>query len=210
MQFVIDRLGKWIQGAITLVVGILCIVAGAAIGGNDYASAEDALTAISTVLGVVLVVVGSLSLLLAVVAGILAKKSFAAVAVPGAFLLAIGISLLAAPYAYTLIGILIHVVPFVLIVVGAVLLADTIYTLVRGILAKNVKAVLVPVIFSALIAVAAIVLGALCVGTNPVIPQNVQLIVFGIIVCLVAALQILLTFVKLPDTVVVVRTESKE
>ena len=210
MQFVQERLGKWIYAAIIIVVGILCIVAGAAMGGNDYETAADSLNAISTVLGVVLVIVGSLSIVLAILVAVLAKKGFAAVAMPGAFLLAIGISLLAYPYAYSLIGILIHVVPYILIVVGAVILADAIYTLVKAILAKQTKTVLVPVICSAILGVTCIVLGALCVGTNPVIAQNVQLIVFGIVVILVGVLQVLLTFVRLPDAVMVVVKENKK
>ena len=54
------------------------------------------------------------------------------------------------------------------------------------------------------IGVVALVLGALCVGNDPVIPQNVQLIVFGIVVVLVGLFQLLSTFIKMPETVVVV------
>ena len=78
-----------------------------------------------------------------------------------------------------------------------------------GLVGKNVKAVLVGVIVGMVIGVVAIVLGALCVGENPVIAQNVQLIVFGIVVCLLAVLLVVLTFVKLPDAVVVVVKQDK-
>lgn len=210
MQFVKERLAKWINAAIIIVVGVLCIVAGAALGGNDPSTASDSLNAISITLGVILIIVGSLSLVLAILAGILAKKSFAAVAMPGAFLLAVGISLVVIKYAASLIGLLIAVVPYLLIALGAVVLADAIYTLVRAIIGKDVKAVLVSVICSIIVAVAAIVLGCLCIGDDPVIKSNVQLIVFGIIVCLVGALQLLLTFVKLPDAVVTVVTVEKK
>ena len=115
MQFVKERLGKWIQAAIILTVGILCIVAGAVMGSNDPMGAADALDAISLVLGIVLIVVSSLSLLLAIVVAVLAKKGFAAVAFPGAALLALGISLCVAKYAATLITLLITVVPYLLL-----------------------------------------------------------------------------------------------
>lgn len=208
MQFVKERLGRWITAAIILVVGILCIVAGAALGNYDISAAQDSLNAISLTLGIILIVVGSLSLCLAILVAVIAKKGFAAVAIPGAVLLAFGISLVVLKYAYTFIDLLLKVVPYLLIVVGAVVLADAIFNLIRGILAKNVKGVLVGVIIEVIVAAAAIVLGALCIGNEPVIKYGTQLIVFGIIVCLFAVVQILLTFVKLPDSVVVVSVKE--
>ncbi len=210
MQFVRERLGKWITAAIVITVGILCIVAGAAMGGNDISAASDSLDAISMVIGIILIIVGSLSTCLAILAGVLAKKSFAAVALPGAFLLAIGISLVVAKYAASLIGLLLLVVPYLLIALGAVVLLDAIVTLVRAIIGKNAGKVIVAFIVAAVIGVGAIVLGALCIGKDPVIKYGVQLIVFGIIVVLEGLFQVLTTFVKLPDTVVVVATEKKE
>ena len=204
MQFVRERLGKWITAAIVITVGILCIVAGAAMGGNDISAASDSLDAISMVIGIILIIVGSLSTCLAILAGVLAKKSFAAVALPGAFLLAIGISLVVAKYAASLIGLLLLVVPYLLIALGAVVLLDAIVTLVRAIIGKNAGKVIVAFIVAAVIGVGAIVLGALCIGDDPVIKYGVQLIVFGIVVALVGLFQILATFIKMPDTVVVV------
>lgn len=204
MQFVKERLGKWIQAAIVLVVGILCIVAGAAMGGNSWEAAQNALDGISVTLGVILIVVGGLSLILSIVVAILAKKGFAAVAIPGAIILAFGISLVVAKYAASLLLILLTVIPYLLIAIGAVILGDAIFNLVTAIIKKNVKGALVGVIIAMIIGVVAIVLGALCIGNDPVIAQSAQLIVFGIIVCLVALLLVVLTFVKLPDAVVVV------
>ena len=209
MQFVKDRLGKWIQAAIILVVGILCIVAGAALQGNSLDSAADSMDAISMVLGIILIVVGSLSLVLAVVTGVLTKKGFAAIAFPGAVLLALGISMVVVKYAYTFIDLLLKVVPYLLLCVGAVVLADAIFSFVLAIKAKKVKESLVSFIVGCVVAVGAIVLGALCIGEEPVIKYGAQLIVFGIIVCLVALFQVLVTFVKLPDVVVVAVKEDK-
>lgn len=209
MQFVKERLGKWIQAAIILVVGILCIVAGAVMGGNDPISAADALDAISLVLGITLIIVASLSIILAVVVAVLAKKGFAAVAIPGAALLALGISLCVAKYAATLITLLITVVPYLMLTIGAVILLDAIFTFVLAIQAKEMKKALPAFIIGALVAVVAIVLGALCVGNDPVIKFGAQLIVFGIIVVLVAIFQVVTTFVKLPDTVVVVAKKDE-
>ena len=210
MQFVRERLGKWIGAAIIIVVGILCIVAGAAMGGNDLSAAKDSLDAISLVIGIILIIVGSLSVCLAIIAGLIAKKSFAAVAIPGGFLLAIGISLVVAKYAASLIGLLLTVIPYLLIVLGAIILLDAIYTLVRGIMAKEVGKVIIAVIFGIVLGVGAIVLGALCVGSDPVIKYGVQLIVFGIIVVLEGVFQVLATFVKLPEAVVIVTEEKKD
>lgn len=209
MQFVKERLGKWVQAAIILVVGILCIVAGAVMGSNDIASASDALDGISLVLGITLIIAASLSLLLALVAGILAKKGFAAVAIPGASILALGISLVVAKYAAALITILITVVPYLMLTIGAVILLDAIFTFVFAIQAKEMNKALPAFIVGCLVAIVAIVLGALCVGNDPVIKFGAQLIVFGIIVCLVAVFQVVTTFVKLPDTVVVVAKKEE-
>ena len=211
MQFVKERLGKWITAAIIIVVGILCIVAGAAMGGNDPETAKNALDGISITLGVILIVVGALALALGVVVTILAKKGFLVVALPGAIVLALGISLVVAKYGASLISILLTVIPYLLICIGAVIFIDAIINLVQGIIKKEVKAILVAVIVAIAVSVAAIVLGALCVGSDPVIKWGVQLIVFGIIVCLIGVLEVVLTFVKVPDVVVaVVKTEKKE
>ena len=209
MQFVKERLGKWITAAIILVVGILCIVAGAIMAGEE-GDPTDAINAISVVLGVVLIIVGALSLVLAIVAGVLAKKGFASVAIPGAVLLALGISMVVAKYAYGLINLLLIVIPYLLLCIGAVILADAIFTFVLAIKAKAVNSALVAFIVAVVIAAVAITLGALCIGDDPVIKYSAQLIVFGIMVCLVACLQVLLTFVKLPDTVVAVVTVEKK
>lgn len=210
MEFVKERLGKWITAAIILVVGIFCIVAGALWGNNDVVKAVEVLDDMSKVLGIILIVAGSLSIALAVVVALLVKKGFAAVAIPGAILVAFGISLVAVQYAGDLLILLIRVVPFLLICVGAVILIDAIFNLVFGILKKELKAVLVGVIVGAVIGIIAIVLGALCVGDDPVIALSVQLIVLGVIICLYAILKVILTFVKLPDTVVAVVTVDKE
>ena len=209
MSFVKERLGKWIEAAIILTVGILCIVAGAAMGGNDWEAARNALDSISVVLGIILIVVGSLAIVLGVVVVLLAKKGFLPVALPGGVLLAFGISLVIGKYAATLIQIFLYVLPFLLICVGAVILCEAIFTLVFAIKDKKVKAVLVLVIVFAIVAIASIVLGALCIGKDPVIKTNVQLIVFGIVLVLMACLQVLSTFVKVP-TIVVIAKEEKE
>lgn len=210
MQFVKERLAKWITAAIILVVGILCIVAGAAMGGNDPSTAKDALDAISVTLGIILIIAGSLALVMAIVVAVLARKGFAVVAIPGAAILAIGISLVVVKYAASLIGLLLTVIPYLLICIGAVIFADAVFNLVVGIIGKNVKGVLIGVIVGMVVGAAAIVLGALCIGDDPVIAYGAQLIVFGIIVCLIAVLQVVLTFVKVPDAVIAVVAVEKE
>ena len=209
MQFVKERLGKWITAAIVLVVGILCIVAGAAMHGQDGEAAGNALKAISLVLGIILIIVGALALVMSIVA-VLAKKGFAAVAIPGAILVAVGISLVAQPYAAELIALFLTILPYLLLCVGAVILGDAIFNLVMGIKAKNVKGVLVGVIVEFVVAAVAITMGALCVGADSVIPGATQLIIFGIIVCLAACLLVVLTFIKMPDVVVAVVTKKEE
>lgn len=209
MNFVKERLGKWIEAAIILVVGILCIVAGAAWGNNNPETAQSAIEGINNVLGILLIVVGCLSLVLAILVVLIAKKGFALVAFPGAILLAVGISIVAGQYAFRLIQILIYVVPYLLITLGAVVLLDAVFTSVFALKDKRAKEALPGFILGAVLGIAAIVLGALCVGKDPVIKQGVQLIVFGIVLILVAAFMVLVTFVKLPS-VTVVTVEKEE
>lgn len=204
MSLVKQNLGKWIQAAIILVCGILCIVAGAAMGGNNPEAAGDALNGISLTIGIVLIVVGSLSFCLAVFASVLSKKGFALIAFPGALIIALGISLVVAKYAAALIDILLTVVPYLLIAIGVVILVDAILKLVAAIKAKKTSQLLVSLIVSFIVATVAIVLGFLCVGNDPVIAKNVQLIVFGIVVVLNGVAQFVSTFYKLPDTILVV------
>ena len=96
-----------------------------------------------------------------------------------------------------------------MLTIGAVILLDAIFTFVLAIQAKEMSKALPAFIVGCLVAIVAIVLGALCVGNDPVIKFGAQLIVFGIIVCLVAVFQVVTTFVKLPDTVVVVAKKEE-
>lgn len=209
MELVKRSLSTWINAAILLTVGILIIVSGALLGSNDLSnigSASDTLDAISMVLGIVLIVVGGLALCFAIVVSILAKKSFLVASVGAGTIVAFGISLVVLKYAASLIFIVVGVLPYLLLVLGALVAADGIYGLVRAIKAKGN---LVAPIISIVLGAAAITLGALCVGEDPVIAQNVQLIVFGIVVVLEACLMVLGTFVKTPDIIVVAKKESK-
>lgn len=200
MDLVKRSIGKWINAAIVLTLGILVIVMGAAKDGSP-----EAAEGISLVLGIVLIIVGALALVLAIVGGILSKLGFASTGVAAGLTLALGISLVVGKYAAALIVLFLYIIPFILIVVGAVILADAIFQLVLAIKLKG--SVITPII-AIVIGAAAIVLGCLCVGNDPVIPQNVQLIVFGIVLCVYAVIMVLGTFFKLPAAVVVVSKEQ--
>ena len=201
MDLVKRSISKWITAAIVLTLGILIIVMGAA---KDKAAGESA-NAISNVLGIVFIIVGALALILAVVVGILEKKSFVVSGVSAGITLAIGISLVVGHYAAGLISLFLYIIPFLLIVTGAVIIADGVYTLVLAI--KGKSSVFAQVL-SIIIGVTALVIGCLCVGNNPVISQSAQLVVFGIIVVVYALLIFLGTFFTLPGaTVVIVEKE---
>ncbi len=222
MEFVKKNLGKWVEAAIILVVGILVIVAGATLGNGSYDVATgtytdvaaDTLTAISYVLGIAFIVVGALGLVMAGIAAIVSKKGFAAAGMAGGIVLAAGIWFVAKTQAANLIGLLIGYVPFVMIVVGAVILVDAVLLLVNGLRDKNIKGVLVAVIIEAIVAVVSIVLGVLCIAENgegdTIITQGAQLIIFGIIVVVYGALVALSTFIALPKSVTVIAVEKKE
>lgn len=200
MELVKKNLGIWIKAAIILTVGILFIVMGAA-KGEASGNASDA---INIILGIVLIAIGSLSLALGIIAALVAKQSFIAVGIPGGVALALGISLLVAKYATGLIVLVLYIVPYLLIAIGAVILVDAIFKLIFAIKAKTVKDGLFAIIVAMVIGIAILVLGALCIGNDSVISANAQLVILGVVLILVALLQVLFTFVKGPEILVAV------
>lgn len=190
-------LSKWIAAAITLVVGIVCIVAGAT---ND-----GAFTTISLVLGIILTVVGGVGVLMSIVASIVLRKAVLGIALGSGLVLAFGIFILVNQgIAGDIIKYIVAFIPFILIVLGAIMVLNTVFTIVYAVKDKVVKSAISPILIGGLVGVSALVLGSLGVGNNPVIPHSAQLIIFGILIILVAILIALTTFVKMPSVVSVV------
>ena len=204
MDLVKKSISTWIKAAIVLTVGILVIVMGALLGKEGGAEAAEA---ISVVLGIVLIVVGTLALVLAIVAGVISKTGFAAAGILAGLVLAFGISLVVGKYAAGLITLLVYIIPFLLIVLGAIIIGDAVFTMILAIKAKGK---FIAQIVAIVIGVIALVLGCLCIGNEPVIPQQAQLIVFGIVLCIYAAIMVLGTFFKLPVAVVMVQASEEK
>lgn len=206
MKLVRKSLNKWIQAAIMLVVGILVIVAGAQMGKGSNPS--DALNAISLVLGWTLIVIGSIGIVAGIFAAVVSHEAFATAAMSGGIILAAGIWFCVYREAANLMGVLIGFIPFVMIVVGCILAVDTLLLVINAIRQKAMKMALPAVIFGVIMAVVSIVLGALCIakgnGGDTIIPGNVQLIIFGIVVLVYAIFMGLSTFVVLPTATVVI------
>lgn len=202
LDLVKRSLTKWISAAIVLVVGIVCIVAGANQDGSSFET-------IALILGITLIVLGALGLCLAILAAIFLKKSILAVGLSSGLVLAFGLFFVVnKSIAGTVIGYIVLLIPYLLLVLGAVLLLNVIFIVLENI--KEIKSALPTIIVSGLIGVAAIVLGALSVGNDPVISYSAQLIIFGIMVILVAILMVLATFIKVPNVVVVNVNNDKE
>ena len=173
MNLVRKNLSKFIEGAILLTLGILFIILGAT---KDNGGARDT---VSIIIAVVLLIVGVLSLVLVIVAGIKSKASFAAVGVTSAVLIGVAISLLDKKWAVDIVQFILFVLPYVLICVGAVIIADGILVLVRTLRAKGAA---LPAVLTIVTGAVALTIGCLCIGDNPVIKQDAQLVIFGIIV----------------------------
>lgn len=209
MELVKKSISKWITAAIILVVGILCIVAGA-VKGEDKANAYQG---ISIVIGVALLVVAALVIILALVAAILSKgdKSFGAIAGVATITLAAGIFFVADKYlGAQLITLLLSFVPYVLISAGSILVVDGILTIVFGIIKKNVKAAVITGVITIVFGVIAIILGALMLGDKPVIDMDVRFVIFGIILILFAVLVALSTFITMPKAAVIIDVKAKD
>ena len=213
MEFVKKSLSKWVEAALILVIGILVIVAGAQMGNTSMDAlvngngSSETIKSISLVLGWSFIVIGSLGILAGIFASIFSKAGFAAAAISAGVTLAAGIWLVVRQQAGNLMFVLIGFVPFVMIVVGAVLALDAGFIGFKGIKNKAVRKALPAMIFGIVMAAASIVLGALCIVTaengDTVIASNVQLIIFGIILVVYACFLVLATFVSIPLIAVV-------
>lgn len=187
MELVRKSISKWIVSAVVLVIGILCIVAGAASGEARV----DAYTGISMTMGITLIVIAGLSILVALIATILSKGKapFIATGAASAATLATGIFFVAdRTLGSNLIWILLNYIPYLLITIGSIVVVDGVLVLVFGFVNKNKKEALYTAIFEFVIAAITIVLGALMVGDNPVISKDAQIITFGIILILYSLL----------------------
>ena len=193
MELVKKNISKWASALVLLIVGILCIVAGAA---KD----ESAYRGISITIGIALLVVAALVVIIALVAAIASKgeKSFGSIAAIATITLASGIFFVAEQgRGAELIALLLSFVPYVLVVAGSIIVVDGILAIVFGFVKKNVKAGVITGAVSIIIGAVAIVLGALMLSN--VIDMNVRFIVFGILLILFAIFAVLVTFVKTPS-----------
>ncbi len=174
---------KLIISVLTFIVGILCIIVGAASGETS----ADAYQNIGRVIGVSLIIIGSIAVVCALCLTILTRRNAIGLAGGSASLLAAGIYLVVnETVCGTLILLFIYYVPYFLLVTGVLSVAEVIVTALLSIKQDSFKNILITLIVGSIGGVIAIVIGALAVGNDPVISHNVQMIIFGIILMLVA------------------------
>ena len=185
MKNLIISLSSLISSIIVLVVGILCIVAGASSGETS----ANAYEGISLTLGISLIVASGLVLLLTLIAVIMSKgkTTFGPVAIGVSLTLALGIFFVSYKnLGSQLIWLFLNFVPFVLIVVGSIIIADAVINLIIGVTRKELPQALIPSIVSIVLGSVSVLFGALMVGDSPVISKEAQLIIFGIIIVIYA------------------------
>lgn len=174
---------KLIISVLTFIVGILCIIVGASTGETS----ADAYQNIGRVIGVSLIIIGSIAVVCALCLTILTRRNAIGLAGGSASLLAAGIYLVVnETVCGTLILLFIYYVPYFLLVTGILSVAEVIVTALLSIKQDSFKNILITLIVGSIGGVIAIVIGALAVGNDPVISHNVQMIIFGIILMLVA------------------------
>lgn len=192
---------KWVKYLIVLAIGILMIVAGAIANSG----ADDAM---SIVVGVVLMVFGVAFLFAAFFLTNTFKRGFLFFGIPGAFLVLVAVSLFVEKWFFDIITFFLLLVPYLLLAIGFALIADAILKVIHA-KGNAGKAILI-LLPEMILALAALVLGILCLKINngqPVIPQTVQLIILGVIVCVYAVYEFLLTVIKLPKAVAYISVE---
>ena len=181
----VKAMTTWITAAVVLTVGILCCIAN---GGDG-----DAYKGISLVMGITFIVLGSLSIL---ANAIVSRRSATVGGISAGILLATGIWFVASRATdATLIALICDYVPYVMVVLGFILVVDALVIIVIA-LVKKVKEVIILAIIEILVGAAAIVFGAFGMGTDNAIANN-KFLIFGIIVIVYAATLILQGFGEL-------------
>lgn len=199
MELLKKSLGRWLVNILTFIVGILLIVAGA-----KYNSATGAMDAISMLLGITLIIISSISLILSFLLMVVVRKGFAASGILSGLLLSLGIWFVSYKTASSLILLTISLLPIVLIVLGVIFLIDSIDEFCFHIRFREMEFDTAHAITLTCISLASIILGILCVvkregGLDTLIPINVQLILFGIVMMVEALFQFLTTLSLLPS-----------
>lgn len=174
---------KLIISVLTFIVGILCIIVGAASGETSAEAYQN----IGRVIGVSLIIIGSIAVVCALCLTILTRRNAIGLAGGSASILAAGIYLVVnETVCGTLILLFIYYVPYFLLVTGILSVAEVIVTALLSIKQDSFKNILITLIVGSIGGVIAIIIGALAVGNDPVIPHDVQMIIFGVILMLVA------------------------
>ncbi len=174
----------WITAAIVLVVGILCIVVQNA---NDINTSSDAANAISLVLGIAFIIVGSLGILLNT---LVVRRTATSETIADGIILAAGIFFVVQKTVAGLIGLLTDYVPYVLVVVGCLFAVDAILIMVFGLVKKTeTKVWVLPFAVELVIGTVALVLGILALPSVNVIDKRftifgIILIVYGVFLAL--------------------------
>lgn len=183
MKNLTKSISALVTSIIVLVVGILCIVAGA----SD--ATLDAYKGISLTIGISLIVACSLVLILALVAAIMSKGklTFGAMAIGVSVALALGIFFVANDtMGGQLIALFLDFIPYVLIVTGSIAVVDGLIVIILGAVRKETKSSLAEGIVSIGIGAVAVLFGALMIGNDPVISKKAQFVIFGIILIIYA------------------------
>jgi len=174
---------KLIISVLTFIVGILCIIVGASSGETSAEAYQN----IGRVIGVSLIVIGSISVVCALCLTILTRRNAIGLAGGSASILAAGIYLVVnETVCGSLILLFIYYVPYFLLVTGILSVAEVIVTALLSIKQDSFKNILITLIVGSIGGVIAIIIGALAVGNDPVIPHDVQMIIFGVILMLIA------------------------
>ena len=196
---------KLLISIITFIVGILCIIVGASSGKASAEAYEN----IGNVIGISLIVIGSIAVLAALILTILTRKNAIGLAGGSASLLAAGIFLTANNgICGELILYFVYFVPYFLLVAGILSVCEVLVTAILSIKKSSLKDILVTLIIGSIGGVIAIVIGALAIGNDPVISHNVQVIIFGVVLMLVA-LYIVLTTLFFSNVIATIFTTSE-
>ena len=194
--------------ALLLVLGILCIIANAQANSGNYGDAADAYQSISTVVGIVLIVIAAIGLIFGLVLAILSRTGAFATggSITSGLVLAAGIFFVSTTTAGDLIMLFLNFIPYVLVVLGAIVIVDAILSFVFAILAKKLKESLVMFIVKLVVGALVLTLGFVAMGDNWL--GNNKLMIFGIVLCIYGVVYALSAFFA--PTLLVVHTKESE
>lgn len=210
MELIKKSARKWIASLILLAAGILIIVAGATFGkvvidpdGSISDPSNSAFSAVSLIVGIVLIIFGGIGLLVNMVTSYFFRKRFVSMdTLFNCLFLSIGIWLVIKQQIAFVIGIILSFTPVLLIVLGSLLIVNCLSIFIhiwRGGSKRNFIIAFMCFLIGAFLIALGILSLTVASSGETIIPYYVQLIIFGALAIGVSITLFISTLIPFPN-----------